>query len=173
MATRLVLVHDEGEFLRSDKLAEAIFEEMRAFWRGSVPWQTTVALDAEAYRYKRLGFERPYQRHEQSWPLVVVKKATVIPKFEIGGPEVVARVPMTLPIILVQGCSWMELRQSLSEHLESWPSLASFSVSAGVFGDPVFVRGQSHFMRRLGEANSPLWDGTHEGFPLFAGPVVS
>ena len=173
MATRLVLVHDENSRLGIDTLSRPLVEEIRRFWQADVPWQTSVALDAEAFRFKRLGFERPDHSGDLAWPLVVVKKTNWGSGLELGGPEIVAQVPMTLPLILVQGCSLKEFQRSLSNQLENWPSLASCSLAASALSSPIVVNGQSHFLRVLGEANSPRWDGTHEGFPLFAGPVVS
>jgi hypothetical protein len=104
---------------------------------------------------------------------VVTKRVDLAAGTFIGGPEIVAQVAMTLPIIVVQGGSRETFCQALGDHLEAWPSLASCSTAFRDFPSPIVVRGESHFERRLGEANAPRWDGTHEGFPLFAGPVVS
>jgi hypothetical protein len=138
-----------------------------------VPWQIRVALDAELFRYRRLGFERLGHRDVHSWPLIVAKKVSLSGQQGLGGSDIVARVPMTLPVVFVQGYSWQDFRLKVSKELEEWPTLASCSISPEFIHDPIVVRGQSYFNRSLGKANAPRWDGTHEGLPLFNGLVLS
>lgn len=173
MATRLILVLDEACQLVPDSLAEQLIAATKGFWQGSVPWQAKVALDAEYFRYRRLGFESPSCLRDHSWPLVVFKEANSFSGSGLGGPEIMARVPHTFPVVVMRGLGWDEFLLNLPKQLDYWPSLASCSLSPKFVQDALVAMGQKHFLRLLGRANAPLWDGTHEGLPLFDGPVLS
>jgi hypothetical protein len=173
MATRLILVQDEAGHLRPDSLAEQLIGATKEFWQGSVPWQAKVALDAELFRYRRLGFESPSCLRDHSWPLVIFKETESFSGNGLGGPEIMARVPMTFPILVIRGLGWEEFLVNLSKQMDYWPSLASCSVSPRFIQDATVALGRKHFLRLLGRANAPQWDGTHEGLPLFDGPVLS
>ena len=173
MATRLILVLDEAGHLGPDPLAGQLIAATKEFWQASVPWQAKVALDAELFRYRRLGFESPSCLRDHSWPLVVFKETEGFSGSGLGGPEIMARVPMTFPIMVIRGLGRDEFLLNLSKQMEYWPSLASCSLSPMFVQDALVAMGRKHFLRLLGRANAPLWDGTHEGLPLFDGPVLS
>jgi hypothetical protein len=173
MATRLILVLDEAGHLGPDRLVGPLIAATKEFWQGTVPWQAKVALDAELFRYRRLGFESLNCLQDHSWPLVIFKEIERSLGSRLGGSEIMARVPMTLPVVLVRGYGLKEFLLNLSKQLNYLPSLASCSLSSRYFQEAQVVMGRKHFLRPLGKANAPLWDGTHEGLPLFDGPVLS
>jgi hypothetical protein len=172
MATRMLIIHDQGGLLEPYDMAADLETQMRLFWQNDPALETVVALDCEAFRLKKLGFKR-CQQPERGWPLVAVKVIEKEGDIEEIDPSFAAQVPMTLPVIIVRGRTRPKFRESLCEVLQKFPSLASISVAPPAFGEVSLISDNNHYFRSLGSANAPLWDGTHEGFPLFLGPVVS
>ena len=172
MATRLVLVHDPDFNLDREAVVLALQNATQDFWAADIPWQVRASLDAEAFRLARLGFEIPWSS-SNSWPLVAVKPLN-IQKLNHLPPDVAARVPFTLPVVWVQGGSRSDFILEVRDLFRRYPPVAACSMTAPLLAELRSVLPEkSHLYRALGAANAPLWDGSHEGFPLFSSPVLS
>jgi hypothetical protein len=180
MATRLTFVHDPQGEVRESAWIGTVAEAMAAFWGSELPLSRRAALDGEAWRLERQNF--------RCWMGPTVSpKATTVSSFGLIATRVVdlqdlasavtiedlAMAPFTLPIILVRGGTTHEYLEEAARLLSGFPPLAACSVTASVLeaaADPAptpfpWTR---FALRPLGHSNAPVWDGRHEGLPLFS-----
>ena len=177
MAARLIVTYqtkpDDGV-----TLGEAIQEQARAlqkagsnFWGCDLPWRQRVCLDAEAFRLKRAGSEIWFPLSARE-PLLAWKQLSTLDELDDFLLElVIARSPFTMSVLSVPDSDPCRAMKKIVGLLQMSQSLGTITLSSSDLTQ-VASSESNHWhkqptLRLLGLANSPQWDGLHEGQPLF------
>lgn len=138
MATRIALYLGQES---ETELARLIAEEGARFWDAPLDWRVRVGQDGAAFALEELGF-RAHASDVSGAPLVATRVVTL----EELAPELlhaaVSRHPFVIPVLIVKAAP-TEFALTKSRY----PGLS---------------------FRDVGEANRPVWDGSHETLTLFS-----
>lgn len=140
MATRVAVTRDRT--LTESDLAARIAEAGAKFWDAPLDWRLRVALDGAALELEAHGFTV----HEAKTPAAPLVATRLVESPDDVTPELlraaVSRHPFVIPVVIVKS------------------STGEFRVTKS--------RYQGLSFREVGEANRPIWDGSHETRELFA-----
>ena len=179
MATRLVVIYHQpksGEVVTLGK--EAIARPARAlqtagakFWAGELPWRQRVCLDAEAFRLQRAGAD-VWIPQSACEPLLAWKELSSLDELDgLAIEQAIARSPFTMSVLSLpesDPCRAMERIVNLLRQSQSLGTITLQSDDLALVESTVSnYWPKPPTLRLLGLANSPLWDGLHEGQPLF------
>lgn len=150
MSSRALFVCGKWEELPS--FLETLSKECVEFWNSDLSIFEKVALDHEEIAFKKLTSDF-YIRKNMNDPLFPIFRMD-----EHKNPsQLLSALPFVLPIFF-----YGENERSMLEDLEKFPSLFCVSTEEKLMRIPPHVR-----LCKLGEANTPPWDGLHNGKALF------
>ena len=178
MATRLVVTYHHPTSGKGVTLGDTIEYPARTlqttgsrFWGRELPWRQRVCLDAEAFRLRLTGADIWFPQSACE-PLVAWKELSSVG--ELDGPvleQAIARSPFTMSVLSVQDSGPFQALERIVSLLGKSHSLGTITLQPGDLAQ-VESAMSNHWpnppiLRLLGLANSPRWDGLHEGQPLF------
>lgn len=150
MSTRFaIIIDDDG--LDETQLTAALAAESALFWDATLDWRLHVGMDGAAIDLEAAGFSVPVLP-EDATLLVATRVLNSVSELTPALLDSTAsRHPFVLPVLI--------LRDRVSTQFVK-TALASLSLTKSDYGGLSF--------REVGEANRPLWDGSHETLPLFS-----
>ena len=178
MATRLVVTYHTEQVKGVGLGKEAIARPARAlqtagakFWAGELPWRQRVCLDAEAFRLQRAGAD-VWIPQSACEPLLAWKELSSLDELDgLAIEQAIARSPFTMSVLSLpesDPCRAMERIVNLLRQSQSLGTITLQSDDLALVESTVSnYWPKPPTLRLLGLANSPLWDGLHEGQPLF------
>jgi hypothetical protein len=155
-----------GELAKS--FGPALLQGFKGFWGGALDLPTNSALILEEVALRQRGV--PLVDRPHGFPLVAFYKAPLQAR---GYSDLLGKRQFTLPIAVAPRGRAGEPRNDLvAEIIRNIPdlSLLVHDTSMRTFCDIAKIAKQvapALQIRRLGQADAPQWDGTHQGSPLF------
>ena len=178
MATRLVVTYHHPSPAKGVTLGDTIKNPAMAlqtagsrFWGCELPWRQRVCLDAEAFRLRRTGADIWFPQSACE-PLLAWKQLSSLGELDdLVLEQAIARSPFTMSVLSVQESDPLRVVKRIVSLLDKRQSLGTITLHsddlAQVESAMSNYRPKPPILRLLGLANSPLWDGLHEGQPLF------
>lgn len=133
----------------TETIAQKLLEETRIFWGHSASQTNSIGFEREARRLSELGFSI-YGGKSTDASLIATK---TLPLEQITTETLLSAYsiyPITVPLILTNERNIGHFDRKISNLFTSLQKLSLVKVP------------------KLGSANAPSWDGTHQGIPLFA-----
>lgn len=178
MATRIVVTYHHPLSDRGATPGDTIKNPARAlqtagsrFWGCELPWRQRVCLDAEAFRLRRTGADIWFPQSAGE-PLLAWKQLSSLGELDgLVLEQAIARSPFTMSVLSVQDSDPLRVVKRIVSLLDKRQSLGTITLHSDdlalVESAMSSYRPKPPILRLLGLANSPLWDGLHEGQALF------
>ena len=155
-SSRLTICLTQDKPIPDDFLSQ-VHKEAEIFWDQDFSIFSRVALDHESLRYKKMGAVVNEQEPNSKFLIAVVENS----KLKGSIYDYLASHPFIFPIII---CSQMKevknLLQPTMKYLDQVTTTGNLTIKKGWF-----TTGLKN--KQLGTSNIEIWDGTHQGRPLF------
>ncbi|MBI2603122.1 MAG: hypothetical protein HYW48_08700 [Deltaproteobacteria bacterium] len=137
---------------------QVLRDECRRFWNAPLSTFERIAVDLEAVRFRNLGtsFVVPRDSNDDCFlPIIEITETRKV--WELLSPH-----PFVLPVFYYRD------ENKLLSDLTKFPNLICLSVSNETLEQEIGKDLLKTFpVVPLGSANAPVWDGLHNGVPLF------